>query len=159
MHRLWILGDNPCGNRRRNVFCQMILTPLTASVRSLSRREPLWRFSSRRTIYWGVLCLAMLNQPIAMGVDSSNINQYKLYAHSRIIDSMQYRCLEQLWIKESNWNPLSRNGSHYGIPQLRNVKVRSLDAYTQIDWGLRYIKDRYQTPCKAWGFFKVKGYY
>jgi hypothetical protein len=101
----------------------------------------------------------MLNQPIAMGIDSSNTNQYKLYAHSRIIDSMQYRCLEQLWIKESNWNPLAQNGSHYGIPQLRNVKVRSLDPYTQIDWGIRYIKDRYQTPCKAWSFFKVNRYY
>ena len=159
MHRLWILGDNSCGNRRRNVFHQMILTYLTAPVRSLSRREPLWRCSSRRTIYWGVLCSSVMNLSPAMGVDSSNTNQYKLYAHSRIIDAKEYRCLEQLWIKESNWNPAARNGSHYGIPQMRNSKVRSLDAYTQIDWGIRYIKDRYKTPCKAWTFFKANRYY
>jgi hypothetical protein len=93
-----------------------------------------------------------------MGVDISTINHYKLYAHSKIIDANQYRCLELLWTKESNWNPAARNGSHYGIPQLRNVSVRSQDPYTQIDWGLRYIKSRYKTPCKALDFFKANGY-
>ena len=61
--------------------------------------------------------------------------------------------------KESNWNPAARNGSHYGIPQMRNVKLKTMDAMTQIDWGLRYIKGRYQTPCKAWAFFKANGYH
>jgi len=136
-----------------------LLTSLTASVRSLSRREPLGRCSSRRTIYWGVLCSSVMNLSPAMGVDSNNINQYKLYAHSRIIDAKQYLCLEQLYTKESNWNPAARNGSHFGIPQLKNAKVRSQDAYTQIDWGLRYIKSRYLTPCKAWSFFKANGYH
>ena len=136
----------------------MILTYLTSSVRSLSRREPLGRCSSRRTIYWGGLCLALLSQPIAMGVDVSQTNQYKLYAHSKIIDAKQYRCLELLWNRESNWNPDSRNGSHYGIPQLRNSKLRSKDAYTQIDWGIRYIQSRYDNPCNAWEFFKANGY-
>lgn len=136
----------------------MGLTYLTRAIRSLSRREPLGRWSSRRTISWGVLCLAVLNTSPAMGVDISNINQYKLYAHSRIIDAKQYRCLELLWTRESNWNPDARNGSHYGIPQLRNSKIRSKDAYTQIDWGIRYIKDRYLNPCKAWDFFKANGY-
>jgi len=136
----------------------MILTSLTASVRSLSRREPLGRCSSRRTIYWGVLCLSMINLSPAMGVEKIDTNHFKLYAHSKIIDAKQYRCLELLWNKESNWNPASRNGSHYGIPQLRNSKLRSKDAYTQIDWGIRYLKDRYSNPCNAWAFFKANGY-
>jgi hypothetical protein len=141
MHRLWILGDNSCGNRRRNVFCQMILTSLTQPLRSLSRREPLWRCSSRRTIYWGVLCSSVMNLSPAMGVNTVDTNNFKLYAHSRIIDAQSIHCLEKLWTKESNWNPRqARNGSHYGIPQMRNSRSRSLDAYTQIDWGLRYIK-------------------
>ena len=137
----------------------MILTFLTASVRSLSRREPLWRCSSRRTIYWGVLCLAMLNTSPALGVDNSQTNAFKLYAHMKIVDAKQYRCLEQLYTKESNWNPSARNGSHYGIPQMRNVKLKTMDAFTQIDWGLRYITTRYKTPCKAWEFFKVNRYH
>ena len=137
----------------------MILTSLTKALRSLSRREPLWRCSSRRTIYTGVLCLAMLNSSPAMGVDNSQTNAFKLYAHSRIVDAIEYQCLVNLWTKESNWNPAARNGSHYGIPQMRNVKLKTMDAMTQIDWGLRYIKGRYQTPCKAWAFFKANGWH
>ena len=133
----------------------MVLTSLTQRLRSLSRREPLWRCSSRRAIYTGVLCLAMLNVSPALGVDNSQTNAYKLYAHMQLIDAKQYRCIEQLYTKESNWNPNARNGSHYGIPQMRNIKVKALDPYTQIDWGLRYIKSRYSTPCKAWAFFQA----
>ena len=135
------------------------LTSLTWPVRSLSRREPLWRCSSRRTIYTGVLCLAMLNSSPALGVDNSQTNALKLYAHIKIVDAKQYQCIEMLWTKESNWNPSARNGSHYGIPQMRNVKLKTMDAMTQIDWGLRYIKGRYQTPCKAWAFFKANGWH
>ena len=137
----------------------MVLTYLTRSVRSLSRREPLWRCSSRRAIYTGVLCLTGLNISPALGVDNSQTNALKLYAHIKIVDAKQYQCIEMLWTKESNWNPSERNGSHYGIPQLKNVKVRAQDPYTQIDWGIRYIKSRYSTPCKAWAFFKANGYH
>ena len=137
----------------------MILTSLTKPLRSLSRREPLWRCSSRRTLYTGVLCLAMLNTSPALGVDNSQTNAYKLYAHMKIIDAKQYQCIEMLWTKESNWNPAARNGSHYGIPQMRNVKLKTMDAMTQIDWGLRYIKGRYQTPCKAWAFHQQRNYF
>ena len=137
----------------------MVLTYLTRSIGSLSRREPLWRCSSRRTILWGVLCLTGLNISPALGVDNSQTNALKLYAHSRIVDAKQYQCIEMLWTKESNWNPAARNGSHYGIPQMKNAKLRSMDGYTQIDWGLRYIKGRYQTPCKAWAFFKANGWH
>jgi hypothetical protein len=101
----------------------------------------------------------MLNTSPAMGVDNSQINAFKLYAHTQVIDAKQYRCLEQLYTKESNWNPAARNGSHYGIPQMRNVKLKTMDALTQIDWGLRYIKNRYSTPCKAWAFFEAKGWH
>ena len=131
------------------------LTSLTSWIGSLSRREPLWRCSSRRTILWGVLCLTGLNISPAMGVDNSQRNAFKLYAHIQVVDAKQYRCLEQLYTKESNWNPAARNGSHYGIPQMRNVKLKGMNAFTQIDWGLRYITSRYKTPCKAWEFFQA----
>ena len=94
-----------------------------------------------------------------MGVDNSQTNALKLYAHMKIVDAKQYQCIEMLWTKESNWNPSARNGSHYGIPQMKNVKLKTMDAMTQIDWGLRYIKGRYQTPCKALTFFKANRYH
>jgi hypothetical protein len=101
----------------------------------------------------------MINLSPATGVEKIDINAFKLYAHSRVIDANQYRCLELLYTKESNWNPAARTGSHYGIPQMKNVKLRSMDGFTQIDWGIRYIKGRYKTPCKAWAFFKRNNYH
>jgi hypothetical protein len=82
-----------------------------------------------------------------------DVNNYKLYAHSRVIDYKQFLCLEKAWTLESNWNPRAvgnRAGKYkvYGIPQIKNIKVRALDPYSQIDWGLRYIKHRYSNdPC------------
>ena len=136
------------------------LTFLTSSIGSLSRREPLWRCSSRRTILWGVLCLTGLNVSPALGVDKSQTNQLKLYAHSRIIDANQYQCFVKIINKENpHWNPLSRNKSHFGIGQMRSQWYRNLDAYRQIDATLNYITKRYQSPCKAWAFHQVKGWY
>jgi hypothetical protein len=134
----------------------ILASNLTQVVRSILAGEPLRRTARRRClVLLGVLCIVGTTPAEAM----TNIDYYKLYAHSRIIDANEYRCLEQLYTKESNWNPKARTGSHYGIPQMRNDKLKSMDAYTQIDWGLRYIKGRYKTPCKAWAFFKAKGYH
>ena len=80
----------------------------------------------------------------------------------RIWDSKkQYDCLVQLWTKESNWNPKSRNsisvdGKHAGgIPQILGLSIK-LHHTEQIDLGLKYIKHRYNTPCRAWGFWLAK---
>ncbi len=70
----------------------------------------------------------------------------------------QFRCLDRLWTKESNWKVTADNptSSAYGIPQaLPGRKMASAGAdgrtnpATQITWGLRYIADRYGTPCSA----------
>ena len=84
---------------------------------------------------------------------------YKTYAHIKLNNHKEYICLEALWTKESNWNPLSKNkkSSAMGIPQLLNMKEKN--PYKQIDLGLKYIDKRYTTVCNAWAFFKVKGYY
>ena len=138
----------------------MILTYLTRPLRSISRREPLGRCSSRRTIYWGVLCLSVINISPAMGVDNSHINAYKLYAHSRIINANQYQCFVRIINKENpHWNPSSRNESHFGIGQMRSEWYRNLDAYRQIDATINYITKRYGLPCKALAFHKIKGWY
>lgn len=95
----------------------------------------------------------------AIGIQS-NADHYKLYAHSRIINYKQTHCFISLMTKENRtWNPDARNGSHYGIGQMRNTKYRDLDGYRQIDWSLRYITKRYKTPCNAWEFFKANGYH
>jgi len=83
-------------------------------------------------------------------------------------DSEQYLCLNNLWTKESHWNYKAHNyrsGAH-GIPQALPASKMDLIAddwrtnpVTQIRWGLRYIEDRYDTPCGAWSKFKRHRYY
>ena len=80
----------------------------------------------------------------------------------------QYACLDDLWIKESNWNYRASNkrtGAH-GIPQaLPATKMDSAgtdwrtNPVTQSSWGLRYIEVRYENPCKAWAKFKRSNWY
>ena len=127
---------------------------LTRPVRSTRSTRDAVASISRRASLTGALCLAGLMPLHANASESKDVNYYKLYAHSRIISDKQYQCLDELYTHESNWNPLSRNGKHYGIPQLANAKIRYLDAYSQIDWGIRYIKDRYKTPCLALAHWK-----
>jgi hypothetical protein len=87
-------------------------------------------------------------------------DSFKLYAHSRIVNDEQYQCFYKLINKENRqWNPKARNGSHYGIGQMRNETYKNLDGYRQIDWTIRYIKERYGSMCKAWTFFKANGYH
>lgn len=82
--------------------------------------------------------------------------------------SYQFTCLDTLWTKESHWNYKARNkrtGAH-GIPQaLPATKMEIVgtdwrtNPVTQIQWGLRYIDIRYETPCKALAKFKRSRYY
>jgi len=86
-------------------------------------------------------------------------DHYKLYAHSRIIDWNQYHCFVKIIHKESGWNPNAKNGSHYGLGQMRSKWYRNLDPYRQIDQTILYITKRYTSPCNAWAFHERKGWY
>ena len=80
----------------------------------------------------------------------------------------QFGCLDSLYMRESGWNPYADNptSSAYGIPQaLPGSKMSSAGAdwatnpVTQIRWGLGYIRDRYGSPCGAWGHSESVGWY
>ena len=107
--------------------------------------------------------ISSLGAVMLSGVLCSNANAatpvteiYKTYAHIKLNNHKEYICLEALWTKESNWNPLSKNkkSSAMGIPQLLNMKEK--DPYKQIDLGIKYINARYTTACNAYLFFKAK---
>jgi hypothetical protein len=83
----------------------------------------------------------------------------KLYAHSRIIDYKEFQCFNRIITKESRWSYTARNGSHYGLGQMRSTYYRDLDPFRQIDATIVYITKRYQTPCKAWAFHLKRNYY
>ena len=103
------------------------------------------------------LTLAGIGQSPAYGVEQSDL--LKLYAHSRLVNDEQYQCFHRLITKESNWRVNARNGSHYGIGQMRNKRYAKLDGFSQVDWSIRYITKRYGSMCNAWRFFIDKGYH
>jgi hypothetical protein len=90
---------------------------------------------------------------------SYSIDHLKLYSHSRILDYKEFQCFNKIITKESRWNYLAKNGSHYGLGQMRSKHYRDLDPYRQIDASLKYITIRYLTSCKAWAFHEKKGFY
>ena len=71
----------------------------------------------------------------------------------------EWECLYDLGIRESNWNHLAVNKSSgaFGIPQsLPAEKIAThgniYDPEVQIKWFVDYVRDRYETSCKALAF-------
>jgi hypothetical protein len=149
--------------RTRSKYAQVIhifATYLTIGVRSTLADEPLRRIARRRSLVLLAGLLLFVNSPQAIAVSTArDVNNYKLYAHIKLHNAKEYRCLELLWNKESRWNPRADNpkSTAYGIPQLLKLKAR--DPYIQIDLGLKYIKHRHLTPCKALAFHRMTGHY
>ena len=85
---------------------------------------------------------------------------YQEYAMGKLGgDGSQFTCLENLWGKESGWNPNAQNptSTAYGIPQFLNSTwagtgiAKTSDGYRQIDAGLIYIENRYGSPVRRLG--------
>ena len=136
---------------------------LTGLLPSSSASERVCAVSSlRRLVVVGGLCLSMallaLQAQPAQAMTKS-IDHYKLYAHSRIINYEQYKCLSKIIYKESRWNPQAKNGSHYGLGQMRSEHYRTLDPYRQIDATIKYITNRYGSMCNALRFHLKNGYF
>lgn len=107
--------------------------------------------------------------PLKLGTPARN----KRYAKNLISNkyhwgNTQYSCLVKLWTKESGWSHKADNphSSAYGIPQaLPGRKMSSegsdwrTNPVTQMRWGVKYIKQRYGTPCGAWKHSKRTGWY
>lgn len=104
---------------------------------------------------------------------SQNRSALQEYAHNLVINTYgwseyDFDCLVKLWNRESGWNPNAHNKSSgaHGIPQsLPASKMASegndyyTNGYTQIRWGLKYIKGRYGSPANAWAHSQKTGWY
>ncbi len=82
--------------------------------------------------------------------------------------SGQFDCFDNIIMRESKWDINATNPSSgaYGIPQaLPGSKMASegsdwrTNPATQIIWGIKYMKDRYGSPCGAWSFKSSHGWY
>jgi hypothetical protein len=87
-------------------------------------------------------------------------------------DELQWKCLDKLWYIESKWDYQAQgepttNGRALGIPQaLPAIKMASegldyeMNPMTQVKWGLKYIKTRYQNKaCYALRHELKRGWY
>jgi hypothetical protein len=102
--------------------------------------------------------LSITSIPEATATNYS-LDHLKLYAHSRILDYKEFQCFNRIITKESRWSYVAKNGSHYGLGQMKSKHYRDLDPFRQIDATLKYITNRYQTNCKAWAFHQERNYY
>jgi hypothetical protein len=133
---------------------------LTYSVRSTRSTRTAAAVSSRRALLTGALCIAFALPNPTYADSQASKDQFKLYLHTRVIKDSQYQCAYALYMAESKFDSRAKNGSHYGIPQMRNKKLLNLDGYRQIDWGIRYVAHRYKgNYCLAWKHFKDKGWH
>ena len=84
----------------------------------------------------------------------------KLYAHNQIKEWSEFECYVELIYRESSWNYKARNGSHYGLGQVRSTWYRDLSPRKQIKAHLRYIDHRYDgSACKALDHLLRKGWH
>ena len=90
---------------------------------------------------------------------SPSVDHLKLYAHSRLISFEQFLCFNKIITKESNWRINAKNGSHFGLGQMKSKWYRNLDGFRQIDQTIKYISVRYSTPCKAWSFHQRNNWF
>jgi hypothetical protein len=129
---------------------------LTAQSPSRAHRDPLRRVGRGVLVAIGI---TLFTPAYADAPDEAKRLTIKEYAAVLVDDKTQMSCLGKLYGKESAWNPDAVNGSHYGIPQGRSIYLRDALPEQQIQWGLKYIHNRYGTPCKAWEFFQKNNYH
>jgi hypothetical protein len=86
----------------------------------------------------------------------------------QIVGAGQFQCFSNIVDHESGWDYTATNPSSgaYGLMQaLPASKMASAGAdwrtnpATQIQWGLNYMNERYDSPCGAWEFWQANNYY
>ena len=130
---------------------------LTAQSLSKAHRKPL------RGVACGVLVAIGIALCFPTGAGSTNSKEYVDYKTYSLylldFNYKEYKCLTILYGKESAWNPLASNGSHYGIPQGKSEWLKEQDGWTQVQWGLDYIGHRYGEPCIALDHWSKYGWH
>ncbi len=141
-----------CGYTNRFDTCGTLRTQYPSRVQS----DPLRRVGRSVLVAIGI---TLFTPAYADAPDEVKRLTIKEYAAVLVDDKYQMSCLSKLYGKESAWNPDAVNGSHYGIPQGRSDYLRDATAEEQVRWGLKYIDNRYGSPCKAWDFFQKNNYH
>jgi len=133
---------------------------LTSMLRFSRAGEPLAVSSKARRNAFGLsLCLAAISMQTMPLNAATNTDHLKLYLHSKLISEKQYKCALYVVHTESRWNVNAVNGTHHGLFQMNNKRVKYMNGYQQIDMWHRYIHHRYHgKACIAMSHLKMKGW-
>ena len=125
--------------------------------------------AARRWSVRGGLCLSLA---VGLALNTINITtsnayplkryqqDWALVAMNHLGDLTEAQCWVELIWRESSFNPNARNGSHYGLAQMRNDNVRTLTPRQQVRWHMRYLDHRYDgSACKALKHMNKKGWH
>ena len=150
---------------KRGLTCGYVKT--LDKVITLARRRGL--MATRRSSVWRRLCLLLV---LGLGINTINITNSNAYpltraqqdwalvAMNHLGDLEEAQCWVELIWRESTFNPRARNGSHYGLAQMRNNNVRTLKPRAQVRWHMRYLDHRYNgSACKALNHLNRKGWH
>ena len=135
------------------------LTTMIDSLRGGARRQPVAErlgqpFVSRlMTLIVAAAVLTNINT-----TPSKADMNLKLYAYNQM-SWKEFECFNWLIHYESRWNPKARNGSHYGLGQMRSTWYRDLSPEAQIKASIKYIHHRYKDSCDALTHFERKGWH
>lgn len=138
----------------------ILASSLTPAVRSSRASGPHCGIARKRylTVLVG-LCVFTAMSMQYVKANTPDKEAYMLYAHFKLGNDKQYRCLVTLWHAESRWSPTANNqrSSAYGIPQL--LKMTERNPYRQIDLGIKYIAHRHKSACRALAYHDRHGHY
>jgi len=85
---------------------------------------------------------------------------WALIAMNHLVDLEETQCWVELIWRESTFNPLATNGSHFGLGQMRSKWYGKLNARKQVKAHLKYLDHRYKgSACKALNHLKIKGWH
>jgi hypothetical protein len=186
-----VMGKNKCGVNHSTDR----LTMWDGRLKQFARRATLLAFggllkperkprrgelASSWAIAIGLLLCLVLLETAAIEVDTAKAittkkSVYtitpKTYAKYALNDDKQYKCIVELYTRESNWRPEAvgnKNGTKqvYGIPQLKNEIMLTRTPIQQVALGIKYIEHRYGSTdmgipnaCKALQHLKTKGWH
>lgn len=129
---------------RNSQFCTLLLDKvimLRGLARAASRVSSLSKSIGGRSMLLALAALAFISTPA--NANKNDVMNLKLYAHNLINDWNEFDCFNTLIHRESSWRYWAKNGSHYGLGQMRSTWYRDLTPREQIRATLKYINARY----------------
>ena len=125
--------------------------------------------AARRQSLRGGLCLSLVVGLVLNPILVTTSNAYPLkrqhqdwalVAMNHLGDLPEAQCWVALIWAESRFDPKAKNGSHYGLAQMRSTWYRDLKPRAMVKAHMRYLDHRYNgSACKALAHLNKKGWH